>query len=140
MRHDTEVSSLIATDRWHEAIAQKSTGEPSMRTFGLVMLIGFGLLGTLAIIGGVRRSQEWRLGLGVVLVAVGLTIFAWSLISPRTLPAVYHAWMSFGLRIGTLMTGFLLTVVYLVIVTPVGWLMRMTSRDPLDRTLAGGQN
>jgi len=138
MQRDTEVSRLIVTDRWHTAIPMELSREPSMRTFGVVMLLGFGVLGGLSVLGWWRRAQEWRLVFGVVLGFTGLTVFVWSLISPRSLPPVYRAWMELGLRIGAVMTTVLLTTIHLIIVTPVGRLMRAKSGDPLDRTLSRG--
>lgn len=115
----------------------RSDKPPSMRAFGVVILCGFGLLSTLSYLGAVRSGAHWRLYLSVALAVVGLSVFLWAMIVPRTLPPVYRAWMSFGQTIGAIMSTGLLGVTYIAVVAPVGRLMRLTGNDPLERSIRG---
>jgi hypothetical protein len=48
----------------------------------------------------------------------------------------YAGWTRFFQGIGTVWTAVLLAIVYLVSVGPIGLVMRLLGRDPLDRRLA----
>ena len=135
MTNRTDVSPIDQRDRWAGALPRIAERPPSMRVFGVVMLVGFGVLGGLLLVTSEAAGDEVRRAFGMALVAVGATIFFWSLVSPRTLPPVYRAWMSFGKAVGGGVSLVLLGVVYYAVVTPVGLLMRATGTDPLERAL-----
>ncbi len=109
-----------------------------MRVFGLVLLIGFGLLGGLALWSHRAGGGDWRRTVGWVLITLGSIVFVWSLISPRTLPPVYRAWMRFGQWLGTIVSSVLFVVLYFVVFSVVGGLMRLFGTDPLDRRVKRG--
>ena len=138
MTERSDVAPLIKSDRWSGTLDTPIEKPPSMRIFGLVMLVGFGLLGGLALWSWREAHVTWRLVLGATLVAIGTVIFLWSLVSPRTLPPVYRGWMSFGQRIGTIVSSILLSVLYFVVFTIVGLLMRVFGTDPLERKIVRG--
>jgi hypothetical protein len=48
----------------------------------------------------------------------------------------YRTWTRFFEGIGKIWTGVILSVVYVLSVGPIGLVMRLLGRDPLDRTLA----
>ena len=108
-----------------------------MRVFGVVMLVGFGVFAALSWWTSRRGGAEWRAALAMVLAALGAGLFVWSLVAPRQLQPVYRGWMAFGQGLGAIVSGALLTIVYYLVVTPVGWLMRATGTDPLSRASRG---
>jgi hypothetical protein len=138
MAERSQVAPLVAGDRWSGAIAGHTEKSPSMRVFGLVLLIGFGLLGGLALWSHRAGGGEWRRTVGLVLIALGTIVFVWSVISPSTLPPVYRAWMRFGQRLGTIVSSVLFVVLYFIVFTVVGGLMRLFGTDPLDRVVTRG--
>lgn len=135
--NDSEVSPLIATDRWSAALPAPQAKDPSMRLFGLAMLLGFGGLGTLfawtADGPGAKRTA------GLAMIGIGLVFVLWSLAAPRSLLPVYRGWMRFGEGLGTVVSTVLLALLYYLVVTPVGWVMRLSGTDPLDRRVARGE-
>ena len=135
----TDVSPLDPRDRWAAALRRPPERPPSMRVFGIVMLVGFGLIGGFLVLTSDAVGDEWRRAIGWALVALGATLFLWSLVAPRTLPPVYRAWMAFGQGIGGVVSLVLLGAVYYLVVTPVGLLMRLTGTDPLDRAIRRDQ-
>lgn len=135
MAERSDVSRIIEGDRWSGAIPIAPSKPPSMRVFGLVLLIGFGLLGGLALWSWRETGSTWRLVIGALLVSMGSIVFLWSLVSPGTLPPVYRAWMRFGQGIGTVVSTILLGVLHLVVFTVVGGLMRVFGTDPLSRRI-----
>jgi hypothetical protein len=130
-----QTAPLITADRWATALEPRTEAPPSMRVFGLIMLIGFGVLGGLLLWSWTRNAGAWRLVLGGTLVTIGVVVCLWALASPRTVTPVYHGWMRFGLGLGTVVSTVLLSLLYFIVITPVGALMRLTGTDPLERRL-----
>lgn len=132
-----EVSPMVATDRWAGVLPAPGPKEPSMRLFGGAMLLGFGGLGGLfawtADGAGGRRTA------GLVMIALGALILLWSLVAPRSVRPLYRGWMRFGEGLGEVVSTVLLTLLYFLVVAPVGRVMRLTGTDPLDRRLARGE-
>lgn len=105
------------------------TSRPALRRFGWV--VG----GVLLLIGGiVLWRQGWTLstasqvlfGVGTALVVLGTAV-------PQALRAVYRGWMALALILGFVMTRVLLTLVFFLVVTPIGLLMRLIGHDPMRR-------
>ncbi len=57
----------------------------------------------------------------------------WGLLLPTSLTPLYHGWLRFGLLMGRITTPVILTVVYCLLVTPLGWLRRALGHDPMER-------
>ena len=69
-----------------------------------------------------------------VLGAVGAVLLCGGFYFAPRLRAVYRAWMALALVLGHLVTMVLLTVVYFLLITPLGLLMRLFGRDPMRRS------
>ena len=96
-----------------------------LRKFGVVLFIGFALIGALLHWAGHRPAAAlgcWAFG--AIAGALGLTG------TPLALP-LYWAWMGVAFVMGHIMSRVLLTVFYYGMITPVGWLMRLLGRDKL---------
>ena len=59
-----------------------------------------------------------------------------ALVQPRSLVQVYRLWMTVGEVLGWINTRILLGLIFYVIFTPLGLLMRLRGQDPMRRTLA----
>lgn len=59
----------------------------------------------------------------------------WALAAPLSLNPVYRIWMRFGLFMGSIISRIILGLVFFLVVTPIGLLMRATGKDPMNRTL-----
>ena len=68
---------------------------------------------------------------GVLLVVPGLLV-------PRVLGPVERGWMRFAEMLGRINTRIILTILYCVVITPVGIIRRWLG-DPLDRTMRDGR-
>lgn len=104
--------------------------EPSakeLRWFGLMFLGFFGL------IGGYVYYRTGGLRVPVIL-WTGATIFA---IVYYAVPAIqrsaFRAWMTITYPIGWTVSHIILGVFYFLIVTPIGLIMRLFGRDPMQR-------
>lgn len=92
------------------------TGSIFAVLFGLVfpLLFGFDL-------------PIWPWGLAAILVV-------WALLHSPSLNPVYIVWMRLGVVMGWVMNKLVLTSVFVVIFIPIGLIMRIIRRDPLDRS------
>jgi hypothetical protein len=67
----------------------------------------------------------------VVLIVLGL-------IAPDSLRRLHHAWIRLGLVMFRVVNPVVLALIYAVVIVPVGFLMRLTGRDPLRRKFDAG--
>ena len=104
---------------------QLDTSTKKLRSFGLLV----GLVA--AAIGG---WLVWK-GHGVILLGAGLLLMLLGVTMPKWLKPLYIPWMALALALGFVMTRVLLTIVFVVIITPLGTVMRWTGRDPLRQKL-----
>ena len=90
-------------------------------------MIFFGVIGAFRHAAGAERTAQvlWAIGgLGIV-----------GILLPRFMRYVYLAWMVVVFPIGWLVSNLLLTMVFCLVVTPLGLVMRLTGRDPMRRAL-----
>ena len=95
-------------------------------TFGVTMALALALL---------TLVRVWRKGFDAIsmLSFVVAGLFALSaIISPRPLEPVYRWWMRFAEVLGWINTRILLILIFYLVVTPLGLVMRLFRRPPLD--------
>ena len=104
----------------------------ALRSFGLVMA------GAIAVLFGLglpwlsdRPYPAWPW-----LAAGGLAALA--LLFPAGLGPFYRGWMVLGHALGWVNTRLLLALVFFVVITPAGLLMRLFGRDPMRRRFEPG--
>ncbi len=93
---------------------------------------GLGTAAVLVTIGGFfvfRGGRAWPAGF----VVAGLLTAAAALAVPRLLLPLCRAWMGLARALGWLNTRLLLTLVFFLMITPIGLLMRVFGHDPMDR-------
>ncbi|MBI1841016.1 MAG: hypothetical protein HYR88_09225 [Verrucomicrobia bacterium] len=74
------------------------------------------------------RMPRWALVyVAIVIVAVLLASLVW----PRAFRPIYRTGMTISFHIGQVMGRILLTVFFLLILTPIGWLLRLCGKDLL---------
>ncbi len=98
----------------------------SDRNFGLVFAAFFGLLGALGLWHGSGRWPIW-FGLAVVMLILALA-------APRVLAPLNWVWMMFGLLLHAVISPIMLGVMFYGCITPIGYLMRLSGKDPLQLT------
>jgi len=99
----------------------------TLREFGcLVGGIGAGLFGAvLPLLKG--HALPWQPCLiGSILAALGLVL-------PQSLVPIYRLWMKLGLMLGWINSRIILSIVFFVIITPMGLLMKLLNRDTMNR-------
>ncbi len=66
-----------------------------------------------------------------LVIAVPVAVLA--LIAPAALRPLHTAWLKFGAVMGFINTRIIMTVLFFVVLTPIGWLLRLCGKDPLSR-------
>jgi hypothetical protein len=102
-----------------------STSE--LRRFGMTVGGAFVVLGGLSRWRGHDTAPLVMWTLGALLIAPGL-------VAPRVLGPVRRGWMRAGMALGEVNGRIILTVLFYVVLVPVGFVLRRL-RDPLDRSL-----
>ena len=103
-----------------------------LREFGL--LIGFGfplLIGWLIPILTGNGFRTWTLWVGFPGLLIGFT-------SPRLLYYPYKFWMKLGLILGWINSRIILGLVFMIVLLPIAFIMRIFAYDPL-RTKRKGE-
>ncbi|MEM7351311.1 MAG: SxtJ family membrane protein [Acidobacteriota bacterium] len=107
----------------------RNPSQGELRIFGLILLVLFGL------IGGIVLWHWGRLDVSTIIwaIGVGLTALFYAVRGLR-LP-MYLVWMRAVYPIGWLVSHLLLGIVYYLVITPIGLLLRLFGRDPLERRI-----
>nr|WP_075488213.1 SxtJ family membrane protein [Prochlorococcus marinus] len=111
---------------------QETISKKQLRDFGL--LIGFGfpiLIGWLlpSLFG--HEFRTWTFWVGILGLILGLT-------APRLLLYPYKSWIALGNILGWVNSHIILGLVFILILQPIAYIMRLTGYDPL-RTRRKGE-
>jgi len=94
-------------------------------TTGAIIIVLFGLL------------IPWLFGLNFVKWPwiLGGVLMLWGLLAPTTLKPVYVGWMKFGNVMNWINTRIILGILFYLIFLPIGAVMRLFGKDPMQRKL-----
>ena len=95
-----------------------------LRNFGLV--VG----GVAAAIGGylLWKNSEFA----PILLGFGGFLIVFGLIFPTALKPLQRAWMTLAVIMGFVMTRVLLSLLFFLVMTPIGWIAKLTGKQFLD--------
>jgi hypothetical protein len=99
---------------------QKATPR-DLRKFGLTVGGVFCALGLLFYL---RHKTWWPW-----FVVPGLPLSLLGALMPRCLKWIYVAWMALAMLMGAVVSTILLTLLFYLVVTPVGWVARLAGKD-----------
>ena len=105
--------------------------QPSLRRFGLMVGGVFLLIGCLSWWRGHEVAPRILWGLGAPLVTLGA-------IAPSLLGPVERVWMAMAEVLGRINTRIILTTLFFLVFTPIGWIRRWRE-DPLNRAMHDGR-
>jgi hypothetical protein len=98
-----------------------------LRNFGLTLGLAF------AALGGVWLYADRFRNAAIAFVALGGLLLLAGLIAPRALAQPYRAWMAFAELLGGVMTRVILAILYWLVVTPIGFVLKVAGKDLLGR-------
>jgi hypothetical protein len=102
-------------------------GPRKLRQFAVLFVAAFGFVGFVVL----RRTGSWEAALA--LWAVALVVGAAGLIRPPAIRLVWVGLIYLAFPIGWVVSHLLLAVVLYLVFTPIGLLLRLLGRDPLER-------
>ena len=103
----------------------------TLRSFGLLVGGAFAVIGLWPRVWRGEPPRLWALVLAVLLAGFGLVL-------PRALRHPYRGWMALGHALGWVNTRILLGLVFYLVVTPMGIVMRLFGKDPMRRRFDRG--
>ena len=101
------------------------------RRFGLTVGLAFCALGGLLYWRGFPTGSIVAASLGILLLIAGM-------LAPAHLGPVFRAWMKLALLISKVTTPLFMAVVYFLVLTPIGLIMRVFAHRPLVSAGKGG--
>jgi len=106
---------------------KETISKKQLREFGLLIGMGFPfLLGWLlpSLLG--HEFRAWTLWVGIPGLILGLK-------APRLLHYPYKGWMLLGHTLGSINSHIILGLVFILVLQPIAYIMRLTGYDPLRR-------
>jgi Saxitoxin biosynthesis operon protein SxtJ len=98
-----------------------------LRTFGLCALAFLALVAWIVF----RRTSSMPVAAG--LVGLGVILAALGFLFPRALRPVWIVLMVVNYPIGWVLTHVVMSIIFYLVVSPVGVIMRLSGRDPMER-------
>lgn len=100
-----------------------------LRKFAYIMA------GMVALFFGVVVPWIWSLGVLTWPWVVSGVFAVWGTVWPGGLGPVYKVWMRFGLIVGWINSRIILSLVFYLMFTPAGFVMKLLGKDPMRRKL-----
>jgi hypothetical protein len=97
-----------------------------LRSFGLIVGGVFAVIAVWPLVFRGAPVRLWLLALAAALVVPAL-------VAPRILSHPYRVWMAIGTALGWINTRIILSIVFFGMITPMGFVMRLSGRDPMRR-------
>lgn len=102
-----------------------------LRQFGLLVGGVFSVIGLWPLVFRSESPRFWAIILGSLLIVLGATV-------PQSLKQIHRGWMKIGHVLGSINTRIILGIIYYLLITPMGLVMRLMGKDPMHRALAHG--
>ena len=96
----------------------------SNKSFGIVFFIVFLLIATYPLMNN-GELRIWSLILSLVFLILGL-------LNSKILYPLNKIWFKFGLLLGKLVSPLIMAIIFFLVVTPIGILMRVLNKDLLN--------
>jgi hypothetical protein len=108
-----------------EEIRQIKSSKKDLKKFGLTIGIAVLLIGVFLFF-----RQKW---VAVYWGGTGLVLIALSFSAPVVLKPLNKIWMTMAILLGWVMTRVLLTLIFYIVLTPSGLIVRLLGKDLLDQ-------
>ena len=96
----------------------------SNKSFGIVFFVVFLIIGLYPIIND-GNLRIWSLVVSLIFLTLGL-------INSKVLTPLNIIWFKFGLFLGKIVSPLIMGIIFFIVVTPIGVLMRLLNKDILN--------
>ena len=110
----------------------RATQQPTpkeLRQFGFIVGGVFLVIGLWPVVFRSDSPRLWALILGGLLIVLGAII-------PKSLKQVHSGWMKIGHVLGSINTRIILGIIYYLLITPMGLVMRLMGKDSMHRAFS----
>ena len=97
---------------------------PSNKSFGLVFFIVFLIISLYPLING-QSVRLWSLIISLIFLVLGL-------LNSKFLAPLNKVWFKFGLFLGKIISPIVMGIIFFLVVTPTGLIMRILGKDLLN--------
>ena len=94
------------------------------RSFGIVFSLVFLLIALYPLINN-EDIRLWSLVISLIFLLLGL-------VNSKILTPLNKIWFKFGIFLGNIISPIIMAIVFFLVVTPVGLIMRVLGKDPLN--------
>lgn len=103
--------------------------QKELRQFGLLVGGVFAVIGLWPLVFRGESPRLWAMILGGLLIVLGGIV-------PQSLKQVHQGWMKIGHVLGSINTKIILGIIYYLLITPMGLVMRLMGKDSMHRASA----
>jgi len=96
----------------------------SNRSFGIVFFVFFLIIATYPLING-AELRLWSLIISIIFLLLGL-------VNSKILNPLNKQWFKFGIFLGKVISPLVMSIIFFLVVTPIGLLMRLLNKDLLN--------
>ena len=96
----------------------------SNRSFGIIFFLVFLLIATYPLING-DELRLWSLVISIIFLLLGL-------INSKILNPLNKLWFKLGIFLGKIISPLIMGIIFFLVVTPIGLLMRLLNKDLLN--------
>ncbi len=96
----------------------------SNRSFGIVFFIVFLIIALYPLING-QDLRLWSLVVSLIFLVLGL-------LDSKVLAPLNKLWFKFGILLGKVIAPLIMGIIFFLVVTPIGYLMRLLGKDLLN--------
>ena len=96
----------------------------SNRSFGIVFFVVFLIIGLWPIINN-GDIRNWSVIISAIFLVLGL-------LNSKVLTPLNKAWLRFGIFLGNFIAPIVMAIVYFLVVTPIGILMKIVKKDLIN--------
>ncbi len=96
----------------------------SNRSFGIVFFVVFFLVAVYPLIHN-EEIRIWSLIISIIFLILGL-------INSRILDPLNKLWFKFGILLGKIVSPIIMGIIFFLVVTPIGFIMRILGKDLLN--------
>ena len=96
----------------------------SNRNFGLVFFFVFLIVGLWPLLNG-GTFRIWSIVIAIIFLILGL-------MNSKLLTPLNKLWFKFGLFLGTIVSPFVMGIIFFLVITPIGFVMKIIGKDLLN--------
>ena len=97
----------------------------SNRNFGLVFFAVFLIIGLWPLINE-EQTRTWSILISITFLILGI-------LNSKLLTPLNKLWFKFGIKLGAIIAPIVMTIIFFLIVTPIGLFMRLIGKDLLKK-------